>query len=195
MGSQGFPGQPGKFGDPADFVRRLERIEANQRELGPSIAKSFQGTVAELQDVQNDQAELIASQVGVAGDTSSPTDFSLSSGSWVTVATVTLSRPDWAVNAVVTAAGSLFLVANTAFAVPSLRLVVDGTSSMEVELPEGTGASAIPYYGTQTFTRSIAAVGATVTCTLQAFVVAASAWYTGAANRKAQLSSTAVFTR
>jgi hypothetical protein len=163
------------------IVRRFEELDQWRRELQPSVAKTVK--------------EIAASMVSVAGDTDSNTGFALTSGEWVTVATVDVSGPEWATNAVVTAAGSLFVVANAAFAVPSLRVQIAGTDSMEVELPEGTGASAIPYYGTQTFTRSITGVSSPVTCNLQAYVLDSSKWHAGAPNRLAQLSVTAVFTR
>ena len=66
---------------------------------------------------------------------------------------------------------------------------------MAVELPQGTGASAIPFFGSQGFTRKIAPVSAPVLVEAQVYVLNSAYWYPGATNRQAQISATAIFTR
>jgi hypothetical protein len=180
MASSGVPGLPTP-NDSNDIQLRLNDLQRQLDELPASIMRSVTG--------------LVALAVSVASDRDDTTNFSLTSGSWVTVATASIAPPDgFDGRGALVASGMVYLVANTSFAVPSMRLVVNGSTSMEVELPEGTGASAIPYYGA--LSHNVTATGGSdATAELQVYVVSSSAWYTGSANRKASVNLTAIFTK
>ena len=175
----GVPGMPEMIGE--DYlVRRIKALERRVDELGPSLMMGV--------------ADAITTSVQIDGAQVDTSNWSLTSGAWVTVATSDITPPSWAKNVIVTASTMVYLVSNNAFAVPSLRLVIEGASSMEVELPVGAGASGNPYFGVLTFGRETTIAGP-VTVAAQVYVLNSANWYTGALNRKSSLSATAVFTR
>jgi len=175
----GIPGIP----EPVDedyLSRRIKALERRVDELGPSLMMAA--------------GDAIASSVQIDGAQVDTSDWFLTSGAWVTVATADITPPSWATNVIVTASTMVYLVSSNAFAVPSLRLVIEGTNSMEVELPVGSGASGNPYFGVLTFGRETTIAGP-VTVAAQVYVLNSANWYTGPLNRKSSLSATAVFTR
>lgn len=154
------------------FIRRLEKLERDYTALLPSIAQVVPR---------------------IAGETVTNDNFALTSGQWVTAAECVIAPPKGPERvAVVSASGFVYVVANTAFAVPTVRLRINDSVSMEVELPEGTGASAIPYFGTLAHAAEVAAPEG-VTIALEVFVLSGSAWHTGALNRKAQVNAIGVY--
>lgn len=177
--ASGIPGVPEMIGE--DYlVRRIKALERRVDELGPSLMMAA--------------GDAIASSVQIDGAQVDTSDWSLTNGAWVTVATSDITPPPWAENVIVTASTMVYLVSNNAFAVPSLRLVIEGVNSMEVELPVGSGASGNPFFGVLTFGRETAVSGP-VTVSAQVYVLNSAHWFTGAVNRKSSLSATAVFTR
>lgn len=189
-------------GESVQWGRQMQRDQVELKKAYLATQQSIDGmnrnTAAQLAGIADqltDISELLESQVKVEGDSSTETNWPLSSTTWTTLATTALIKPTWAQNAVVTVAGSMYIVSNNEFAVPSFRLRIGGVPSMESELPPGVGASAIPFYGSTAFTKEINNSPDLVVCDIQAYVLNYAHWYSGAENRKAQVSATAVFTR
>lgn len=96
--------QPGSIasGMPADedsLMRRVADLERTVRELGPSVASSFNSTVGEL-------ADLLANQVVPFANSSSNSDFTVTTSDTI-FATVAVSVPAGYSRALVYAGGSL----------------------------------------------------------------------------------------
>ena len=188
--ARNLPGEAEKWG--RSIEDEVKKLREQQEITNQLLSGQNRGNAASLAAL----ADQFSTLVGVDGGSTTTSDFGLTSGSWVTVADTNVTTPPWGGKAVITGAGMAFVVSNDAFAVPSVRLLIGGVSSMEVELPQGTGASAIPFFGTLAYTRNISvSPGSVIATSLQVYVLDSSLWYTGAGNRKAQISSTAVFTR
>lgn len=184
-----------------DLTSGLRSVSSSMNRIAnqQSTLESQQSTLAAQQQQLSNQLStintLVDSQVSVSGDTITNNGFTMSNNSWTSLGVISLSAPSWATRAVVSVTGVLGLVANQEYAVPEARAGISGSASQAFELPPGTGANAIPFMGTVSFTRVVTGVGSSVTGTLQVRVNSASQWHTGSANRRSQLSVTAIFTR
>lgn len=192
-----------QWGRYVDQVQRQAQvdIESLRRDLlsGLRSVTSSMNRIATQQQQLADQLStintLVDSQVSVSGSTSTNNGFTMRNNAWTSLGTISLSAPSWATRAVVSVTGVIGLVANQEYAVPEARSGISGTASQAFELPPGTGANAIPFMGTVSFTRAVTGIGSSVSGTLQVRVNNASQWHTGSANRRSQLSVTAIFTR
>jgi hypothetical protein len=121
------------------LLRRIEGIERQLRELGPSIAKSFGSTVAaltttvsNLEDAVADIADLAAHQIAVDQDQDLNTGVAMTT-SLTTRATATLTVPSGYDQAVVFAFGSIYGINNSGSVdMCGIDIYIAGTGSGQV---------------------------------------------------------------
>ena len=143
------PGSPANAlpADDAALMRRIEGIERQLRELGPSVASSIFPIIADLQAqadatdaVVADMAAVLDAQVvpAVGNATTGTTPFATSTTP-TNHATITFTVPSGYTRAAVSGVSSL-----AAFSVPhTVATVIAGTVGeyMEIGLADGTGSS------------------------------------------------------
>lgn len=183
MARIGIPGRVGPGDDMDWLAQEIERRRTWERELTASLPTVVRS--------------IVGAQLAIDGGASDATDFPLTSGSWVTVASVSITPPVWANKAIANASAMLLLVSPSTYMVPIIRLAIDGNTSMEGQLPPVRAAVGLPYFvfGSLSFTKKLATLGASVNLSAQVYVTDATVWSTGALNRVAQISATATFTR
>lgn len=186
-------GQPIPTSGARALADRLAALESQVNALRAGATSGFTSAVTSLVSVDSPLDALTEAMIAPTGDTVSVSNPGLTSNAWATLATVTMTGPEWASRAVVTAIGSVYLVASAEYAVPTMRVQIGGVTSSEVELPPGTGASGVPFFGTLPLV-SVAS-GSSVTCSVQVSVLDAGQWMKGAINRSASISATAMWLR
>lgn len=174
--------------------RALEERVIALEKAAKAQQDSLGGTNRTLAASASNLSDQIQAVVATDGGSNTGTDFTLTSGVWVTAASVVIPIPTWTDQAVVNASAAFFLASNDAFAVPVVRLVINGLGSMEFELPSVGAASGNPFFGSLAFTRKLGTFGNPVTVSAQVFVLDSTKWYTGASNRVAQVNATTIFT-
>lgn len=117
------------------------------------------------------------------------------------IASIEFSKPTWATDAVITVMVSGYLVSNSAYTLPVLKLSVTGYGSKSVQMWQTTNAStwSLAGFSGLTFTWSDA-VGLTLPDTITASVMFdelgdTTKYWTGVPNRQAEINATVIFTR
>jgi len=178
-----------------DLEKKVISLEQAQAGANRDRAASL----ANLSGQLNDVSALLDAQVGVDGLSLGYGGFDLTTGIWKVVASVSIAVPEWAGHAVATGVGMITLVANVVGARPWVRIGVALENSKDIHVPQTSpisGTSDYPFLATLARTDKIAVTGGSIiSASLQVKVTDATQWYTGPANRKADISMSGVFTR
>lgn len=158
------------------LLRRIEAIERAQRELGPSIAASFQTTVAELQAQnmlilaqQAEILELVDAVVVPVGDRTTASTGTVDgwTGGMSTRLSFNLPKPSGYTEAIVVGTGAMGVLGVEPTAATA-RITIEGNSGYSTILPvlRSSGGGFDFSSGTVTHTRSITGLSSDVTVSL-----------------------------